>query len=976
MTIMDPNVGNLALVLEKTYDPFTRKQAEDELRVLEQECQELGLWLMQVAGGQYSEAVRLGAAIQLKNYIGRKWEHEPCEAGLIPFEVRIAIKGGIVDLAILAPPRVQAQLREAVSTIASWDFPGEWPQLFPSLVQKLNGCTDFNVISGVLVMAHSIMKKWESEAKSDPLMEEIKTVLSMFSEPYLALFRQLNQLIAQHSSSKEAQTVLYQSLFIMVRIFYSFCFQDLPEFFEDNLAEFMDSFYHYLTASNSLLVTDNDEEAGIEEKVKGAICSVADLFAKMYEPEFVQLPKFVEATWQLLTTIGPEPKYDLLVCKDMSFLTTIVKQERHKRHFESPEVLCGILKRIVLPNMRLRDSDEELLEDNPIEFIRRDLEASDSDTRRRAATDFVRGLLERFAEPVTRICSELVGNLLETYKSTGDWKAKDTALFVVTALSARSVVQSSGATSVNEFMQITTVFAEQVLPELQGDSAHPILIVDALKYLMLFRSQLSKEQLLQVIPLVVRQLENTTDYVVCTYASFCLERILALRNPDDPLKHLLLPEDISTLVGPCLRALLVRFDQLLQEPTKLAENDYLMRSVMRLVISSGSALIVPLANELLPRLLTMVEVTSKNPSNPKFNHYLFETVGVFVKLAPKESAVLVVPSFLKLLSSDALEFLPYLFQILAQLLESVETVSNEFSQLLAPLLQPTLWDITANVPPLVRLLKAYLSKDAHGFIQRQQLPALLGVFQKLLSVKSLDQYSFEFLESLFSCLPLAAMQPYYKSVVMLLLNRLSSGKTNKFVHGFLHFVLFCSFSGSSTGKQSGATSELTADSLISIIDSIQPALFSQLVLNVLVPHISESVISLADRRLCLIGFTELLNTSQIMRNEPYVTTVVPKLVTALSELASKKMAESKVTLGITSSQGAGSGHVQDIDDEELVSGLGTSTSQYARLVNIAKPPLDITSNYPTDAREFFKSQLSQNSDVVAKLNSNTLQYLQ
>ena len=59
------------------------------------------------------------------------------------------------------------------------------------------------------------------------------------------------------------------------------------------------------------------------------------------------------------------------------------------------------------------DSDVELFEDEPIEYIRRDLEGSDSETRRRAASDLVRGLLEHFAKDVTQICSTYSNEYLE-----------------------------------------------------------------------------------------------------------------------------------------------------------------------------------------------------------------------------------------------------------------------------------------------------------------------------------------------------------------------------------------------------------------------------------------------------------------------------------------------------------------------------------------------------------------------------------
>ena len=40
---------------------------------------------------------------------------------------------------------------------------------------------------------------------------------------------------------------------------------------------------------------------------------------------------------------------------------------------------------------------------NPLEYIRRDTEGSDSDTRRRAAADLVKSLTEKFPQEVTTL---------------------------------------------------------------------------------------------------------------------------------------------------------------------------------------------------------------------------------------------------------------------------------------------------------------------------------------------------------------------------------------------------------------------------------------------------------------------------------------------------------------------------------------------------------------------------------------------
>ncbi|CAA9996516.1 unnamed protein product, partial [Nesidiocoris tenuis] len=52
--------------------------------------------------------------------------------------------------------------------------------------------------------------------------------------------------------------------------------------------------------------------------------------------------------------------------------------------------------------------DEELFEDNPEEYIRRDIEGSDIETRRRAACDLVKILAIHFDEQVSKIFSQYV----------------------------------------------------------------------------------------------------------------------------------------------------------------------------------------------------------------------------------------------------------------------------------------------------------------------------------------------------------------------------------------------------------------------------------------------------------------------------------------------------------------------------------------------------------------------------------------
>jgi exportin-2 (importin alpha re-exporter) len=92
--------------------------------------------------------------------------------------------------------------------------------------------------------------------------------------------------------------------------------------------------------------------------------------------------------------------------------------------------------------MKFRDVDEELFEDNPQEYIRRDAEGADADTRRRGATDLVRGLSRSFEPQVIQIFTAHIEELLAaaTADPAGAWKQKDAAIFLVTSLAVKASV--------------------------------------------------------------------------------------------------------------------------------------------------------------------------------------------------------------------------------------------------------------------------------------------------------------------------------------------------------------------------------------------------------------------------------------------------------------------------------------------------------------------------------------------------------
>lgn len=135
--------------------------------------------------------------------------------------------------------------------------------------------------------------------------------------------------------------------------------------------------------------------------------------------------------------------------------------------------------------MRFRDDDEDDFENNYKEFLRRDLEGSDSETRRRSAADFVRSLVDRFPAETTQIVTQYINTLLAQYAAdpAAQWATKNCALYMVMALAVRGKTLAAGATTVNELVDFEQFCREHVLPEIGTDdvNARPVLKADALR---------------------------------------------------------------------------------------------------------------------------------------------------------------------------------------------------------------------------------------------------------------------------------------------------------------------------------------------------------------------------------------------------------------------------------------------------------------------------------------------------------------
>jgi len=378
--------------------------------------------------------VRQAAAIHFKNIIKKGWDTESDHGNdgiVISENDRTLIKSHLVQLMCTVPPQIQAQCSEAISIIAAVDFPSRWDHLLTDLVGQFSS-KDMNVVTGVLLTANSIIKRFRYAERSDALYKDILYVLERLQAPLLSLFTTIGSEVERYHDDKVRLEAYFLALRTMCRIFYSLNYQDLPEFFEDHMGEWMGQFSKYLEYVNPLFIDEDEEdETSPVDTLQAAIVENLHLYADKDEETFIPyLPNFTRSVWNLLMRITQFPKHDTLATTCIRFLSSLLSKLMHKHLFQDENVLRQIISSIVIPNLIIREIDQERFDDDPEEFIRSDMEENDSDSRRKCSQDLLRAMCRHFEAETTLICMENITVMLAEFQQSPSqkWTAKDVAV--------------------------------------------------------------------------------------------------------------------------------------------------------------------------------------------------------------------------------------------------------------------------------------------------------------------------------------------------------------------------------------------------------------------------------------------------------------------------------------------------------------------------------------------------------------------
>ena len=846
--------------------------------------------------------LRQQAAVQFKNLVRFSWcAAEDSEYVEIGEAEKHEIRTHVVQIMMSAPPKVRVQVSEALTIISDTDFPERWPTLLPALIERMEGAVqnqqvDVNAMKGVLGTLDSVFKRFRGQ-----YIDNIAKDLEYCQQVIGPLLQVAGLLTAQVVGGSGQDAVAVEDATLMLSVFYSLNSPGLTAEFEDHLDAWMDCIHKLLTLpAVAAPQHDGDEEAPVDA-CKAMACECLSLFMERNEEEFAKfLETFVESVWKQLVEVGQGVGQDRLAMAAIAFLTTVAKSVHYKL-FQGEEILKQVCQGVIIPNIRLREGDVELFEMNWVEYVRRDAEGSDSETRRRAASELVKALVDKFPSETTQLFSGYVGVLLAEASSdpAGKWQAKDAAMYLVTALAAKTKTSASGATTTNELVNLAEFYTSHVAPELESSTAssedRAVIKADCLRFVTVFRSQLSKNTLLGLLPRCVNLL-SCSNNVVHSYAATFIERLLAMKAPAGGAVTQQATVFSTADVGPYLQQILEKLFGALKMPES-GENEYVMRAIMRLVVFVGSA-VGPVTSAALAELANILGMVSRNPTQPGFNHYLFEAIAALVKYGSDgtEASItaaegVLFPPFEMILQEDVQDFHPYVFQIFAQMIEKRSVASpsapipDAYMQLLLPLLTPHFWERTGNIPALGRLVRAFIRSSPKQIETHVQ--GILGVFQKLVAMKSQDHEGMYILDALLVSMDAEFMAQYMGPVWQIIYQRLTAAKTSKFCKSFMYTgSLLAALQGGDVAGQS--------------MDSVQPGILLMVVQNVWSPSLAQKGL-LPSEKTALVGSTRLL-TEAVVLQAPQAAAAAASLLHAI---AMRCMGGSGVTTSLDDPAAAG-----------------------------------------------------------------------
>uniref|UniRef100_A0A6Q2YGY5 Importin N-terminal domain-containing protein n=1 Tax=Esox lucius TaxID=8010 RepID=A0A6Q2YGY5_ESOLU len=347
---MDPNV--LIEALRGTMDPNLREAAERQLNEGHTQVNFVSTLLQVTMSDQLDLPIRQAGVIYLKNMVTQHWSEGDCTGtetpvNNIPEEDRQFIRDNIVEAIIHSPERIRVQLTTCIHHMIKHDYPGKWTAIVDKIGFYLQSDNSAGWL-GILLCLYQLVKNYEYKKPDErtPLVAAMQIFMPMLKDRFI-------QLLPDPSSD----SVLVQKQ--IFKILYAL-FQETMQVDEDERPELP---WWKCKKWALHILARLFERYGSPGNTTKEYTEFADLFLKGYAVGAQQVLLKVLYQYKEKQYVAPRVLQQTLNYINQG-IAHAVTWKNLKPHIQ------GIIQDVVFPLMCYTDSDQELWEEDPYEYIR------------------------------------------------------------------------------------------------------------------------------------------------------------------------------------------------------------------------------------------------------------------------------------------------------------------------------------------------------------------------------------------------------------------------------------------------------------------------------------------------------------------------------------------------------------------------------------------------------------------------------
>lgn len=230
-----------------------------------------------------------------------------------------------------------------------------------------------------------VTKRYKIEMKSYGLFEEIICTINNIAQVMTQdAIEILGNIINKPNETENPELILLYMKILnsIICLFHQINYQDFPEFFEDNLSKWMNILKACIEFGLPPIFLNNRNILKAFIRLKTKTMRALNLYCYNYYEDFKDYhDSFIQPVWNLLIITKNDDIYYKITKELLEYYKVLFNNDRiNSQNFNVNEISQHIIQNLIIPNMKLSSKELDDFEDNPVNYLKVELEEVDMES--------------------------------------------------------------------------------------------------------------------------------------------------------------------------------------------------------------------------------------------------------------------------------------------------------------------------------------------------------------------------------------------------------------------------------------------------------------------------------------------------------------------------------------------------------------------------------------------------------------------